>query len=60
MKKADFSDRLVEILGNLQQLVIRYPDDSWGTCTAVPALSTRELKPIFEPRAWGFAGHCVA
>ncbi len=60
MKQTDFSDRLVEILGNLQQFVIRYPDDPRGTCTAVPALSTRELQPIFEPGAWGFAGYCVA
>ena len=60
MKQADFSYRLVEILGDLQQFVIRDPDNSRRTCTAVPALSTRELQPIFEPWGWFFAGLCVA
>ena len=50
VKQADFSDRLIEILGDLQQLVVGYPDNSRRTCTAVSALSACELQPVFEPR----------
>lgn len=56
MKQANFADRLIEILGNLQKFVVGYPDNARSTCTAVAALSTRELEPIFEPWAWVFAG----
>lgn len=51
VKQADFSDRLIEILGDFQQFIIRHPDDSRSTCTAVSALSTRELQPVLEPWA---------
>jgi len=51
MKQADFSDRLIKILRDLEQFIIGHPDDSWSTCTAVTALSACELQPVFEPWA---------
>lgn len=51
MKQADLSNGLIEIFRDLQKFVIRYPDDSRGTCTTVSALSARKLQPIFEPWA---------
>ena len=43
VKQADFSDRLIEIFGDLQQFVVGHPDNSRRACTTVTALSAREL-----------------
>ena len=51
VKQADFSDGLVEILCDLQQFIVGYPDNSRRTCTTVSALSACELKSVLEPRA---------
>jgi hypothetical protein len=60
VKQADFPNRLIEIFSNLQQFVIRYPDDPGSACTAVSALSARELQPVLEPRGFVFVRLCVA
>ena len=54
VKQADFSDRLIKILGDFQQFIVRHPDDSRSTCTAVSTLRARELQPVFEPWAGCF------
>ncbi len=51
MKQPNFSDGLSEILGDLQQFLIRHPDDSGSSCAAVSALGTGELQSVLVPGA---------